>query len=181
MDNKDLIKQYADTGLQIPDYQVEKLHGNILKTYIRKRLIAVDTEDFNYRLSEIEYQRLSDENKIVYLNILLDKVYKGKKGVMMLVMSGSGKSLAEWEFNEVGYYLGKEKQKEYLTWKIKKKDVIDEWEFNVLDYDEKLEYIHLLNDINSNIANYYKKLMMGEDTHLYESIKRYKDILGYGK
>lgn len=180
MSNKDLIKQYVDTGLQIPDYQVDKLQGNTLKTYVRKRLMSVDNDDFNYRLSHTEFKHLSDENKIVYLNILLDKVYKGK-GVMMLLMSGSGKSLAEWEFNEVGDYLGKEKQKEYLTWKIKKEDVIDEWEFNMLDFDEKLGYIHLLNGVNPNIANYYKKLMMGKDTHLYESIKRHKDILGYGK
>jgi hypothetical protein len=180
MTNKDLLKQYADTGLQIPDYQVVKLPDNTLKTYVRKRLIAVDTIDFNYKLSQIEYQRLSDENKIVYLNILLDKVYNGK-GVMMLLMSGSGKNLAEWEFNEVGDYLGKKKQKEYLIWKIKKRDVIDEWEFNALEGDEKLKYIDGLNDINPNISNYYKKLMMGVDTQLYETIKRHKEILGYDK
>jgi hypothetical protein len=34
MDNKDLIKQYIDTGFKIPEYQVIKLSNNDKKTYI---------------------------------------------------------------------------------------------------------------------------------------------------
>jgi hypothetical protein len=41
MDNKDLIKQYIDTGFKIPEYQVIKLSNNDKKTYIRKRLVVV--------------------------------------------------------------------------------------------------------------------------------------------
>jgi hypothetical protein len=42
MDNKQLIKQYVDTGLALPKEQFYKLNNNQKTTYIRKRNIAVD-------------------------------------------------------------------------------------------------------------------------------------------
>ena len=39
MDNRYLLKQYVDTGLQIPEYQFNQLSNNDRNTYIRKRLI----------------------------------------------------------------------------------------------------------------------------------------------
>ena len=40
MTNKDIIKQYIDTGISIPEYQFNKLTISLLRTYLRKRLIA---------------------------------------------------------------------------------------------------------------------------------------------
>ena len=61
MNNKDLISQYADTGLQIPDYQITKLSNNDKKTYLRKRLIlCLDTR--TSILSDYEYSLITDEN-----------------------------------------------------------------------------------------------------------------------
>lgn len=42
MDNKDLLRQYVDTGLRIPEYQIRQLSNNNKKTYLRKRLISQD-------------------------------------------------------------------------------------------------------------------------------------------
>jgi len=41
MNNFDLIKQYVDTGLILPEYQLSKLNNNLKQTYVRKRLIAI--------------------------------------------------------------------------------------------------------------------------------------------
>ena len=41
MNNKELISQYVDTGLRLPQYQIEKLSSNEKKTYMRKRMIAI--------------------------------------------------------------------------------------------------------------------------------------------
>jgi hypothetical protein len=38
--SKELISQYVDTGLKLPQYQVSKLSNNDKKTYIRKRIMA---------------------------------------------------------------------------------------------------------------------------------------------
>lgn len=40
MTNKDLLRQYVDTGLKIDSHQYRQLPPNLLKTYIRKRIIA---------------------------------------------------------------------------------------------------------------------------------------------
>ncbi len=40
MNNKDVLKQYCDTGLKIPEYQCDKLNRGLLNTYLRKRLIS---------------------------------------------------------------------------------------------------------------------------------------------
>lgn len=63
MNNKDLIKQYVDTGLEIPEYQYSQLSPNDLKTYGRKRIIAhnmhADDEGYNfYKLDTNELKAL---------------------------------------------------------------------------------------------------------------------------
>jgi hypothetical protein len=47
MTNKDIIKQYVDTGICIPEYQMNKLNPSLLKSYLRKRIIALDTSIAN--------------------------------------------------------------------------------------------------------------------------------------
>jgi hypothetical protein len=42
MTNKDLLRQYLNTGVQITKHQMEKLSPNVLKTYLRKRVIVGD-------------------------------------------------------------------------------------------------------------------------------------------
>jgi len=59
MTNKDVIKQYVDTGVSIPKYQVDKLSPNLLNTYLRKRIIAAKNDGDNINTNE--YNKLSDE------------------------------------------------------------------------------------------------------------------------
>jgi len=40
MNNRDLIRQYVDTGVGIPEYQFNQLSGADKRTYLRKRIIA---------------------------------------------------------------------------------------------------------------------------------------------
>jgi hypothetical protein len=67
MTNKDLISQYVDTGLQLPEYQVNKLSNNDKKTYARKRLIAHDALRGRNILSNYEVDLLTDEQLAGYL------------------------------------------------------------------------------------------------------------------
>ena len=69
MTNKDLISQYVDTGLVIPEYQLAKLSSNDKKTYIRKRLIGVDGI-YNF-LEPYELPYMSIDNKKKYLRDLI--------------------------------------------------------------------------------------------------------------
>ena len=41
MRNKDIIKQYVNTGNAIPEYQLNKLNKSLLNSYFRKRFIEV--------------------------------------------------------------------------------------------------------------------------------------------
>jgi hypothetical protein len=62
MTNKDLISQYVDTGIQLPEYQINKLSPNDKKSYIRKRIIfCIDTR--SSILTDYEYDLITDENE----------------------------------------------------------------------------------------------------------------------
>lgn len=64
MNNKDLIAQYVDTGLKLSEHQVVQLPGWAKKTYIRKRLIAI--ERGGKRLEHYEFRMFDDEGKWDY-------------------------------------------------------------------------------------------------------------------
>ena len=72
MTNKDLISQYVDTGLQLPEYQISKLSSNDKKTYLRKRWIA--TSNGKETIEYYELVLLSDEQKKIYFK---NKIFKG--------------------------------------------------------------------------------------------------------
>jgi hypothetical protein len=65
MDNKELLRQYVDTGLQIPIGQVNRLSGSLLQTYLRKRLIHVLNS--HSELAFYEYRVMSEENQKTYI------------------------------------------------------------------------------------------------------------------
>ncbi len=84
MNNKDVLKQYVNTGNQIDEYQFNKLNNNLLKSYLHARLITCMNEIKNvihttngdikaavewlenfaeYSLSVEEYDALSDKQR----------------------------------------------------------------------------------------------------------------------
>jgi len=67
MTNKDLISQYADTGLKIDRYQFDKLSSNDKKTYIRKRINIQDNE---YNLDYYELEMMDISNRMEYADNL---------------------------------------------------------------------------------------------------------------
>ena len=50
MANDDLIRQYADSGIKLSQHQVERLSLNILKTYLRKRVLVGNLENYELEL-----------------------------------------------------------------------------------------------------------------------------------
>ena len=77
MTNKDVIKQYVDTGLGIPKYQMDKLNENLLKTYLRKRIIFMESDVDNI-IAGYEFIKLNEEQKDIVFK------YKVKNGCSIL-------------------------------------------------------------------------------------------------
>ena len=50
MDNRDLIRQYVNTGIGIPRYQFDKLSNNNKTSYLKKMEISIE-----YNVKNIEY------------------------------------------------------------------------------------------------------------------------------
>jgi hypothetical protein len=65
MTNKDIIKQYVDTGVRLPEQQVNKFSPNLLRTYLRKRIIAAKGADFEEEplVKNYEYIKMTDDEK----------------------------------------------------------------------------------------------------------------------
>lgn len=72
MNNKDLISQYVDTGLQLPEYQVNLLTGNSLQTYLRKRMIAISRSQWG-ELGFYEYRLMSEDNQKTYIKMVVNR------------------------------------------------------------------------------------------------------------
>ena len=69
MRNRDIIKQYVNTGNPIPEYQVNKLNKSLLNSYFRKRIIAAIDNDYLERSKQIqphEYAKMDElqRNKV---------------------------------------------------------------------------------------------------------------------
>ena len=65
MTNKDILKQYVDSGIKIPEYQMNKLNEGLLKTYLRKRFIVFEMIDDTLR--PYEFLSLTNEYKLKYI------------------------------------------------------------------------------------------------------------------
>jgi hypothetical protein len=72
MNNRDLISQYVNIGFRLPEYQVNKLSSNDLKTYLRIRVIMVanNTYDVNNELLTYEYLKMDDIQRDTFVKTL---------------------------------------------------------------------------------------------------------------
>lgn len=73
MNNKDLLRQYVDTGLAIGQTQFNKLPDNLKITYLRKRMIAANQDDDN-KLSAYEILGVPDSYRPEMIKYLLNKM-----------------------------------------------------------------------------------------------------------
>ena len=64
MNNKQLLQQYVDTGVELPEYQIRILPDDLLKTYLRKRLIA--TENSYTGLADYELELITPDQRFQY-------------------------------------------------------------------------------------------------------------------
>jgi hypothetical protein len=72
MTARELITQYVDTGIRLPEYQVNKLNNQDKKTYIRKRLLAVKNSEYHADiLAEYEFNLLTKELEEKYMSNLV--------------------------------------------------------------------------------------------------------------
>lgn len=67
MNNKDLLKQYCDTGLQLSNYQIQRIPNNLKNTYTRKRIQVVE-QPGGGELNKEEFALTSEEYKIKSIN-----------------------------------------------------------------------------------------------------------------
>lgn len=83
MHNRDLINQYVDTGIKLPEYQLTQLPKKDLDTYLRKRIISIGVNSDNRnRFTKVEYRLLSDKGKDSFvLNIPIDYCYEYMKEI----------------------------------------------------------------------------------------------------
>jgi hypothetical protein len=65
MDNKTLISQYSNLGIRLPEYQMNQLSNNDFKSYLRVRLIAIQSGPYDNttELLAYEYKKMNDEEK----------------------------------------------------------------------------------------------------------------------
>ena len=82
MRNRDIIKQYVNTGNAIKQTQIYKLNDSLRKSYFRKRFIAAKGEyafENNHIITSYEYHFLSTDEKnyiFPFIDIkVLDKMY----------------------------------------------------------------------------------------------------------
>ena len=154
MTNKDLISQYVDTGLKLPEYQVSKLSNNDKRTYIRKRLISI--EQTNNRLASYEVELLDSGVKEAYVNNIRDEIFSRIKAGSLhdndleylskdeiidsvrFLIKTNGKIGVNYKiFDE----LPDEVKGEYSAYKAKDNNQISDEMFNLLSNEDKLSYI----------------------------------------
>jgi hypothetical protein len=63
----DLIKQYADTGAIIPEYQLRKLSTNLLNTYFKRRILQED-ESSLYKIQPHEFKWMPEKSFRFYIH-----------------------------------------------------------------------------------------------------------------
>jgi len=124
MNNKELINQYVDTGLRLPETQIAHLPNWAKKTYIRKRKMSVENggKKFNeYELGLLDKEYISKYlgNRVKSLDMLEDYEF--------LHLSNEGKNELAINRANNGYHLNDEmfktlldyQKKEYITRRLK--------------------------------------------------------------
>ena len=134
MNNKDLIMQYVDTGLKIPNYQVANLPNWSKKTYIRKRLISVNNEIND--LSSYELSLVDDETLMKYFDNggYLDRDFSSN------LNATKSKSLSP------------EMYRYYKESRVKFGHELDDYDYSILSDEVKKIYISKVDRYSHNLS-----------------------------
>jgi hypothetical protein len=173
MNHKDLIKQYVDTGVGIPEYQFNQLSNNDKKTYLRKRLIAA--LNHNGRLLDYEFNLYPDDVKLDYVNKMLNFgyvlygyefeifPYKFKLDYVMEKFNNN-RNLEKHEF----YILPDNLKTEYVIYRLKWEwDCLKDYEFIFLPVKKKVKYLIDGGDCGQEHYNLYYNTLSGKDKFDY--------------
>ena len=79
MSSKKLIQQYVTTGLELRQYQVDKLSNNQLSSYLRSRIISKDLSKYELdKLKSIDHKKYDDylDNKVNDISQLPTSFYE---------------------------------------------------------------------------------------------------------
>lgn len=135
MTNQDLIKQYVDTGLQIPEYQFNRLSNNNKKTYIRKRLMAFDQQADAVAPYEMSF--IPEEKKQKFAQ-------------------EAEKNIKDYRVGDFDFcFLSPESQKKYFIWAAKKQGIyLSENQFATMTPENKSIYANVLFDVHAPISDF---------------------------
>ena len=165
MNNKDIIKQYLNTGNRINKHQLNKLNNNLLNTYFRKRLIKIKSiEPIYYKLSDEDIYHSYDDYKVLFMNYEYDKM-----------SDDFLKEVVKLGFYISSIYSRKNVIKDYLKNRIdlfNKTDIhyLENWELDLIfKYGDLVKYLiecgytldnKYINKLsNYNKINYYKSII----------------------
>lgn len=175
MTSKDLISQYVDTGLQLPEYQVMKLSNQDKRTYIRKRFIAIKQSGNN--LSDYEFKILPTDMQLEYgITLIKRNRYLNDEQINMLSPETQTEyitSLAKYNMRisdkKIGL-LSPELQRElvqYMIFKIIPNKTISDHQLSLVPLEIQRQYIFRLTKNNDPINDYQFSLLTPEEQREY--------------
>lgn len=71
MNNSDIIKQYVDTGIRLPQTQINRISPNLMNTYLRKRIIAQNDMSGWNEIRPYELEKMNPTQIKTYLDIMV--------------------------------------------------------------------------------------------------------------
>ena len=153
MTNQDLVRQYVDTGIGIPEYQFNKLSSNLKNTYIRKRLIAFENRQDSVVPYSYEISFIPEEKSKRYKDMALGFYNEGKGIISPFLFSflddeQQGDVMGS-QYREQGVPLWEESfkmlspknKRAYLKMLVWSHRPLHDFEFEWLDEEGKSDYI----------------------------------------
>jgi len=71
VNNSDIIKQYVDTGIRLPQRQINRISPNLMNTYLRKRIIAQNDMSGWNEIRPYELEKMNSAQTKTYLDIMV--------------------------------------------------------------------------------------------------------------
>lgn len=186
-DGRDLLIQYVDTGITIPEEQVEKIKAipALFKTYARKQLIALSRDAIH---NAIILNHLDPNDEKIRNFVLEQLIPKDAKNALkddnFQILSGIHNIPDKWlEVPQIGLLRGKESANDPLSVKVAIAIGIDSYFRNNPTVENALIYLHDTDALNTfkdeAIAQKYPADIFEPfyNSNTYE--ERFIDIRGY--